>query len=258
MNDTPWQLTVRELHAEARNPRVWAVMAIACLLIGAIGPFDTFTLPLPMRVGYWSMIVVSTYALATAVATYVTIRLEPLLPTTLAYALAGAIAGLPVAFLVMAINAVMFEHTAIDPVLLLVYCPLVALCISVLSSFLPHATAPRPTTGQPQAVAQDPPILVRLPLQQRGRLLALSVSDHYVDVITDRGHALVLMRLSDAIGETRGVEGLQVHRSHWVAVAAVKRARRSSGRQILELEDGREIPVSRTYLQAARAKGLLG
>nr|WP_282558860.1 LytTR family DNA-binding domain-containing protein [Devosia litorisediminis] len=91
----------------------------------------------------------------------------------------------------------------------------------------------------------------------RGRLLHLAVADHYVDVTTDKGHELVLMRLSDAIAETAPQPGLQVHRSHWVALNGVKRGLRQSGKPMLELENGTLVPVSRSYLPAARAAGLL-
>ena len=65
-----------------------------------------------------------------------------------------------------------------------------------------------------------------MPLPQRGGLLALSVEDHYVDIVTDKGKTLVLMRLADAMKETGSVAGLQIHRSHWVARGAVIKAHR--------------------------------
>ena len=102
-----------------------------------------------------------------------------------------------------------------------------------------------------------PPILERVPLPQRGRLLALSVEDHYVDIVTDRGKTLVLMRLADAMREAAGVPGLQVHRSHWVARDAVVRTHRSDGRLLLELSNGMRLPVSRGYLPQVREAGLI-
>ncbi|MCB1397271.1 MAG: LytTR family transcriptional regulator, partial [Rhodobacteraceae bacterium] len=85
----------------------------------------------------------------------------------------------------------------------------------------------------------------------------LSVQDHYVEVVTTRGRELLLMRLSDAIAETEGCAGLQVHRSHWVALDQVQAAHRDGARAVLTLSDGREIPVSRTYVPAAKEAGLL-
>jgi DNA-binding LytR/AlgR family response regulator len=94
------------------------------------------------------------------------------------------------------------------------------------------------------------------PLRQRGKLLALIVEDHYVDIVTDRGKALVLMRLADAMREAGTVAGLQIHRSHWVALDAVVKAHRSDGKLILELSNGLRLPVSRGYLPAVKEAGL--
>ena len=101
-----------------------------------------------------------------------------------------------------------------------------------------------------------PPILERVPLPQRGKLLALTVEDHYVDIVTDRGKTLVLMRLADAIREASGVDGLQIHRSHWVARDAVVRSHRAGGRLSLELSNGLTLPVSRGFLPQVKAAGL--
>ncbi|MFN6942712.1 MAG: LytTR family DNA-binding domain-containing protein, partial [Parvibaculum sp.] len=58
------------------------------------------------------------------------------------------------------------------------------------------------------------------------------------------------------IAETEGMEGMQVHRSHWVANGAVVRSARRDGRVYLQLADGSEIPVSRSYLKPVREAGL--
>jgi DNA-binding LytR/AlgR family response regulator len=115
----------------------------------------------------------------------------------------------------------------------------------------------RPAETGVTAAPGPPPILERVPLPQRGALLALIVEDHYVDIVTERGKTLVLMRLADAIRETTGVPGLQIHRSHWVACAAVVKAHRSDGKVVLELSNGLRLPVSRGYLPAARDAGLV-
>jgi DNA-binding LytR/AlgR family response regulator len=87
-------------------------------------------------------------------------------------------------------------------------------------------------------------------------LLALTVEDHYVDIVTDKGKTLVLMRLADAMRETSGVDGLQIHRSHWVATGAVVKSHRTDGKLSLELRNGMRLPVSRGYLPAVKAAGL--
>ena len=110
--------------------------------------------------------------------------------------------------------------------------------------------------SEPIVPPAPPPIFERVPLPQRGKLLALLVEDHYVDIVTDKGKTLVLMRLADAIRETAPIAGLQIHRSHWVARDAVVKVHRSEGKLILELSNGLKLPVSRGYLPAAKEAGL--
>jgi DNA-binding LytR/AlgR family response regulator len=64
------------------------------------------------------------------------------------------------------------------------------------------------------------------------------------------------MRLGDAMQELAG-QGLQVHRSHWVAPEAVRRHRRDKGRDLLVMTDGAEVPVSRSFRAAAQDAGLI-
>ena len=50
---------------------------------------------------------------------------------------------------------------------------------------------------------------------------------------------------------------MQVHRSHWVARAAVTRTVRRSGRVILELVNGVDVPVSRSFVPVLKERGWL-
>lgn len=105
-------------------------------------------------------------------------------------------------------------------------------------------------------VAPQPRLLDRLAPEQRGRLYWISVRDHYVDVGTSQGVSSLLLRLSDAMVETAGEEGGQVHRSHWVAWGAVTSAERQRGKMVLILSDGARIPVSKTYRAEVEARGI--
>lgn len=100
--------------------------------------------------------------------------------------------------------------------------------------------------------------LERLPIRYRGaQLLAVSSEGHYLRVHTDRGEELILMRLSDAVRELEGAEGLQVHRSWWVAVDGVEETLRSNGRRSLRLKSGKVAPVSRSFQPALKQAGLV-
>lgn len=86
-------------------------------------------------------------------------------------------------------------------------------------------------------------------------LYAVEAEDHYLRLHTSAGSDLILLRLADAVAELEGVEGAQVHRSWWVAKAAVVSAKRGDGRATLTLKDGAQVPVSRNYARALREAG---
>ena len=111
---------------------------------------------------------------------------------------------------------------------------------------------------QPATKAQQPKFAERLPVRLRGgEIYAVEAEDHYLRLHTSRGSDLILMRLADAISELEGLEGMQLHRSWWVARTALDDVRRSEGRSVLILKDGTEVPVSRTYARALRDSGWL-
>ncbi len=105
----------------------------------------------------------------------------------------------------------------------------------------------------PQPAAQPTPLLERLPPAKRGPLISLSMKDHYVEVTTEKGTELILMRFSDAIRELAGAAGARLHRSHWVAADHLERLERQGKRRWAVLSDGRKLPVSATYAKAAEA-----
>jgi DNA-binding LytR/AlgR family response regulator len=108
-----------------------------------------------------------------------------------------------------------------------------------------------------QAMPDSPALVARLPLHKRGRLVSVSVQDHYVDVTTTKGRDVLLMRFGDAMAETQPVPGLQVHRSHWVALDQITAVRRKGDAAVLTLQHGPDIPVSRAFVPRLRDAGLL-
>jgi DNA-binding LytR/AlgR family response regulator len=114
----------------------------------------------------------------------------------------------------------------------------------------------RRTGGLTEASSAPAKFLERLPAKLRGaEVWAVEAEDHYLRLHTSRGQDLILMRLSDAIAELQGIEGAQVHRSWWVSRSAITDARRGDGRATLTLQDGAEVPVSRTYARLLRERG---
>lgn len=97
----------------------------------------------------------------------------------------------------------------------------------------------------------------RIPVALGRDLFALQAEDHYVRVFTAAGEDLVLHRFSDAIVELKGYNGLQVHRSWWVAEKGLADIVRRDRKIFLVLKNGTEVPVSRTYMSGVRERGWL-
>ena len=109
---------------------------------------------------------------------------------------------------------------------------------------------PEPTSASRAA------LLDRLPARSRADLLHLRMQDHYVEVHTAAGSEMLLLRFRDALREVEGIDGLRVHRSHWVARAAVAGVERAGGgRLTLRLVNGARVPVSRSFAPALKAQG---
>jgi DNA-binding LytR/AlgR family response regulator len=98
----------------------------------------------------------------------------------------------------------------------------------------------------------------RLPAKLGKDLLAIKAEDHYLRIYTTAGNDLLLMRLTDAVEELDGYDGLRVHRSYWVAHAAIERAEKAGRRVTLHLVNGMRVPVSRRYAEDLKAQGWLG
>lgn len=140
------------------------------------------------------------------------------------------------------------------------YLYVLAVCIvlTLLGVLIGRATAAPEAVESANRQHPVETFLERLPIKYRGaELWAISSEDHYLRIHTDRGEELILMRLADAIRELSGANGLQTHRSWWVAKDGIADTKRDNGKLVLVLKSGTEAPVSRTFLSQARSAGLV-
>lgn len=284
MKDTLLHSTLRQMQALLFSPRFWGALVAVSAILGLTGPFGTYQeLELLPRFAYWLAL-----ALVTFVAGYLAMRLTLGIVFGNAGAqpvrtvVAGIAAGVPVTMVVLLFNHALFGGPVpqmAEVAKLFVNCSLIAAAISFLSTLagrgVRHVTAndaapPAVLAGNDVKVSPErsPPSVSppsqsvrsslndRLPHAIRGKLAYLSMQDHYVEVHTDKGTTLVLMRLADAIREAGDIPGLQIHRSHWVALDAVTGNRRKDGKLFLKLGESVLLPVSRSYANAVRKAGL--
>lgn len=270
MKDGILQFTLRRLQAVLYSPRFWAVMLMAALVLGIAGPFDTLhSMALMPRLAYWLAIALSTFLAGyAAIGVMIHYVLGDIGTRPVRLVIAGLAAGVPVTAIVRLFNHLLFAEPLGTPADILgfyINCSLISAAVSLIFGLAEISPGGKRTEAAPVAEPQPatagergvrPAILDRLPANLRGKLLYMSMQDHYVDVHTDKGNTLVLMRLADAIAETRGVDGIQVHRSHWVSRAAIAAAERRDGKLFLTTTDGAALPVSRSYMAAVREAGL--
>ena len=237
---------MRQIFGEIR----WEVKSLIflglVLSFALFGPFGTYLeMNIAERLAFWTgvMFFVAFFihiAVHVSLTTPLMARIRPILRVLIGVAIGAVPAAAMVAFLDR-----LFRGSGIDSTsVLTLYWQIgvIAAMIAPLEYLDLRSTGATPAT-------------VRCRLHDRldkgmGRdIVSLSMQDHYVEVTTDTGKQLILMRLTDAIEELHPIEGQQLHRSHWAARAHLQKLEKDGARHVVRLTDGRSLPVSGTYLE---------
>jgi hypothetical protein len=222
--------------------------------LGFVGAFGLEDFPLGVRLAYMVPVAVLTGAIGLG-GYLLAGRLAPGLNRWLHAILGGLLIFAPIGVIVW-LTAGLIPGANITPSALLGYIG-TSLVVSVSMSLLSVAVNPVTRDRMEPGLSTAPSrFLERLPVRLRGaEIWAVEAEDHYLRVHTSAGQDLILLRMADAVAELEGQEGMQVHRSWWVARAGIADARRGDGRATLTLKDGSEAPVSRTYAAELRRRG---
>jgi hypothetical protein len=246
-----------------------SIMLALGLLLALLGPFGTFVMGgFAERLIYWISLSVGGYLVYRPVAAYADRTAAQLdLPRPAAWALGVAVATLPMTLVAWLAS---YRHTpglwpSLDDYVemygnvLLIGAGITLIFWFASADERPPSSEPAPPSfGGPRPEAPGRArFLGRLPPHLGRELLALEMEDHYVRAHTANGSTLILMRLRDAVTELDGVEGMQVHRSWWVARDAVERIVQEGRSVRLKLKGGLEAPVARNSVPALRAAGWL-
>ncbi|GLR47459.1 LytTR family transcriptional regulator DNA-binding domain-containing protein [Sphingomonas astaxanthinifaciens] len=242
-----------------------AVVALVGLVLAALGPFGSFANgSFVDRLGYWLAAVLVGFCVFRPIVFLADWAVRSLdLPRAGALVAAVLVAALPgtlaIAWLNGALRGGMPPLGGLAPLYLNV--AIVGALVTGLFVALekrPVVLPAEPSPQPPIAPVSRPAFLDRLPPDWRGELRALEMEDHYVRAHGPQGRShLLLMRMADAERELSGVEGERVHRSWWIARAAVEGVRRDGRRLFLRLGGGLEAPVSRDRVPALRQRGWL-
>jgi MFS family permease len=232
------------------------------LIFAFFGPYRTYEQAFLARLGFWAGLLACWYVLASLIEAWLESRefyrrAGPWLQRAILIALTSApmvlIAG-PAAHALTGWEASVSEVIELYWRTALVGCVVTLITKGALPPAARGLPAPVIAEAEPAPVEivqpQTSRLVARLPQELRGRLLCLQMEDHYVRVHTDRGSALLLMRLSDAMSEAEPISGMQIHRSWWVAKDAIKSFERVGRTGQLILSNGVTAPVSQRHLAA--------
>lgn len=250
------------------------LMVAAGVVMGLIGPFGTFDIPLAQRIGWWVVMILAGYPLfrgQTTVARWLSDVTQ--IPHGVAVALGLALASMPMTLIVgwMFMRATPAELLR-SPQIVTFYGQVLVVGLIVHSAMwlLMRSSAAEAVETVPQTVPADDraaPLTAEGPEQPSaspatlplppgfGPLLALKAEDHYLRAYAPGREELFLMRLRDAVTMLPVDAGIQVHRSWWVARDAVTAVARDGRSATLTLSNGTEVPVARDRMAAIRAAG---
>jgi hypothetical protein len=238
--------------------RSLAIYAGFGVFLAILNPFNSVNgMPFPAALAYWVALIVWG-GLAGEGLGWLIQRWLPRLPVwafTLILSLAMTAAILPAVLFAEAVS-----ERPVGPEnwpVLAFFVWILAISGTALRLLIIHAFSKKPAPSAPVAGAAAA-FLDRLPVKLRAaEIYAVESEDHYLRVHTSAGQELILMRLADAVRELSGIEGMQTHRSWWVAKQGLADVVKGEGRLTLKLKSGAEAPVSRTYAKAVKEAGWL-
>ncbi len=249
--DEGLRFAIREWRQRILSPRYFAILAGIIFVFTWLAPFgsdsrlDGFELPL-----YWVLAIgLNTPLGFLVVPASVFLARSAACPEWVGVLVGALLVALPGTGIVLLLEAWLANPLTMAWDLAYVYAS-VAL-VHLIIGYLAQQVLQRQLPSHVPLAEQASPFLARLSPSLGSNLLHLRMRDHYVEVHTEAGSELILMRFGDALKEVEGTEGARVHRSHWVAKSAVRRLVREDGKMILELTNGTRVPVSRSHRQAA-------
>lgn len=245
------------------NPReLWQRISLDLLLFGFVGlvmaelgPYRTVDAPHLLRTAYWLLAVFGSGLAGIFVDRAILGRVRGF---WLRIAVVSVVITPPVTLYIYALNALMLglpRRWWLLPQLawqVLV----VMLLLMTLRALLWRRIVETRTIVLPPLPEAERNFRLRLSAKRRAaRLIAIEAEDHYVRVHTDTGSELVPMRFSEAIEELSRAYGYRLHRSWWVAAAAIEGVRWTRGSGEVRLTGGIVAPVSRSHAAALKSAG---
>lgn len=263
-------VTCQDTCAPAGREIFYSAAGVICLalLMTSSGAFDTDDLSVPHRYALWQVV----GALIVGQAILLDTHLVRHLPGGRVFRGVAACAAIGLTVLLMTFELHALKFTPLlpkEPDPLFEFAWFVAPFVSAIAGFallLRHAgikrvmkvrTLHQDGGGAAALLAVPEPSVLELDSWPDEPVLQVRADDHYLHVVTRYGRSLIRGRMRDAAVRLTEADGLQVHRSHWVASEAVAKVMLRGRDYRMLLKDGTELPVSRSRIGSIRKKGWL-
>ena len=241
---------MRQIFGDISWEKKALVFFAGLIILTFMGPFGTYeSMEFPKRFIYWSMLMIGVgFFMHVSITTSLITPYLGRLPKIARVAVGAVTGGLPGAVVVIFVSEVIapmtITLTRIGSIWMQVS------FISFVIGIVEYMDWGLSKSNTPQAIVT--PFHKRLSVSETADIISFSMQDHYVEVMTTLGSEMVLIRMSDAIGEIAGIAGERIHRSHWVAKTHLVDIEKDKARHLAVLTDGRKLPISNTYLPAAQ------
>lgn len=88
-------------------------------------------------------------------------------------------------------------------------------------------------------------------------ILCINAQDHYLELKTKNGSTLLRGRMRDAIANLNNEDGVQVHRSWWIARKEIREVIKNGRDYTVVLLDGTIIPIGRSRVKHLKEQNIL-
>lgn len=231
------------------------------LILGLLGPFGSYAMPIVPRLIYWIVLFnlgYFIYYIAHKVTQNFLVdkQIKQNKQRLILFITPTLLAAIPLSYLVAFASQFLIEAETSLTLLALTVLPQV-LVLGLAIDYVMHLIYPNsPQQKQHNVEKAGQAFINRIPTKLGTSLICLVMEDHYMIVYTEKGNHMLLMRMKDALIELKGFHGMQVHRSNWIAIDKVKSVNKTSRKTVLVMTNGIEISVSKKYLATIKEAGL--
>lgn len=239
------------------NNLPYIIMLVMALILAQIAPYDTASITnFFLRAAYWGSIIFISQLAWKILEKILVARLK--WPYFFIGSLCNLLMTFPLLLFILFINQFIYDNQPNLEQMFYFWLQLAITCQSIylliyiiVSQFI--------KTGVKNADDCPPENIPHFLKNIAGDLLYIKSEDHYLRIQTTAENKLILYKISDAIKqlETSNIEGMSIHRSHWVAKSAIKNHKKDGRKNLLMLVNDHQLPISATYLKNLKNQGYI-